>query len=154
MKLGMKNALGDVSYLTKFLNWHDMMVLSEGNNTKKFSDLEFIKEKVKYIDCEEEKENKDHITMFWKIYESFNYEDKKSLFNFWIGRSRIGWKEHSLKKEEFRIRLDAELAGKPPTSNPELLELVLPETYTDEDQFRAKLLEAMKKAAHENRPYV
>lgn len=129
----MWNTLGDASYLTKFLNWHDMMTLTEKMHTKNYSDIDAVKKKVKYIDCEEEKENKDHITMFWKIYESFNYEDRKNLFIFWLGRSRIGWKGHHLVKEDFRIRLDEELADKVPISKPDQLELVLPVTYDSED---------------------
>jgi len=71
--------------------------------------------------------------MFWKIYESFSYEDKKNLFIFWLGRSRIGWKSHHLVKEDFRIRLDEELVDKVPISKPEQLELVLPVSYDSED---------------------
>jgi len=107
--------------------------------------LDFIKEKVKYVDCEETGENKDHIKMFWKIYESLNYEDKKNLFRFWLGRSRIGYDKHKKQTEEFRIRLQHDLPDKEPQSRPEILELVLPESYETEDEFRAKLFSAIKK---------
>jgi len=92
VRRGIKNTLGDISYLTKFLNWHDMMILAEKMNTKLYDDVAALKSKIKYVDCDDAGENKDHITMFWKIYEAFNYEDKKNLFRFWLGRSRIGWK--------------------------------------------------------------
>ena len=85
--------------------------------------------------------------MFWKIYTEFNYEDKKSFFNFWLGGSRIGQKSHNLKKEEFRIKLDPEQAANGlPISRPDQLELILPEmAYENEEKFREKLLEAMEK---------
>ena len=148
VKMGLKHTLGENSYMTGFLNWHDMMIISEGSQAKNYEDsLEYIKGKVKYVDCDETGENKDYITMFWKIYTEFNYEDKKSFFNFWLGGSRIGQKSHNLKKEEFRIKLDPEQAANGlPISKPDQLELILPETaYENEEKFREKLLEAMEK---------
>lgn len=145
VRKGLKNTLGEITYLTKFLNWHDMMVLTEKTYVKEYDNVEFLKEKIKYIDCEESGENKDHIKMFWKIYESLNYEDKKNLFRFWLGRSRIGWKLHDKHTEEFRIRLQHDLPDKEPQSKPEILELVLPESYENEDEFRDKLFSAIRK---------
>ena len=36
VKKGVKNTLGDISYLTKFLNWHDMMILTEKTHLKEY----------------------------------------------------------------------------------------------------------------------
>jgi len=29
IKIGMKHTLGDIGYMTAFLNWHDMMIMME-----------------------------------------------------------------------------------------------------------------------------
>jgi len=105
--------------MTEFLNWHDMMIISEMRNYKNY-DVEYIKKKVTYVDdCNVEAENKVHIEMFWKVYTEFNYEDKKALFNKWMGRSRTYWEKHTLKKVEFRIKLDPEIMDKIPKSRPD-----------------------------------
>ena len=31
VKMGLKHTLGENSYMTGFLNWHDMMIISEGS---------------------------------------------------------------------------------------------------------------------------
>jgi len=106
------------------------------------------------VDCNKDAEHKDYIAMFWKVYKEFSYEDKKALFRKWIGRSRIGWKQHTLGKEKFRIRLDADLdESGVPTSKPDQLELILPErAYENEEKFKEKLLVAMKEGVGLDRP--
>lgn len=78
IKMGIKGTLGEMNYIRSFLNWHDLMVLVETKILKNFDKedgIAMFKENTVYEGnpCEDE-----NIARFWKIFDAFNYEDKKA----------------------------------------------------------------------------
>lgn len=148
LQKGFKECLGDAHFMTRFLNWHDLMIVVEGKDAKRgeYDKVDRLKGLIKYVDCDEARANKDQIDRFWGIYSKFNYEEKKNLFQFWMGRSRLHLEEWGdLQKPEYRIRLDPALtAADIPRSRPWANEIIFPETYESEEKFQTQLLKAMK----------
>ena len=141
MKRGIKHSLGELDYLRSYLNWHDIMELTETDKFKTY-DIDLLKKKTIYLNCSAEDEQ---IENFWKIFTALNYEDKKAYLNFTCGGSRIGDKEHR-QKQEHRIRVDSDMAvDETPTSKPSKFEIVLASSYSNYEQMKAKMLEAISK---------
>lgn len=143
LKRGIRQALGDFDYMRHYLNWHDLMVLTETSKYKQYeTGLELFKEKTVYINCQAED---DQVKKFWEIYEKLNYENKKGYLNFVSGKSRIGDVKHRYFQEH-RIRFDSTMEeGETPKSKPSQFELILASSYTDQAQMQEKLLEAISK---------
>lgn len=140
VKRGVQKVLGDFNYLRQYLNWHDIMVLSETDKLKQYNNLELIKEKTIYINCQAEDEM---IANFWKIFEKLNSEDKKAYFNFVSGKSRIA-DDAERFYQEHRVRVDANMAeNETPKSKPNKFEIILASSYTTIEQMKAKMLEAI-----------
>lgn len=115
------------------------MVLSETDILKKYSNLDLIKEKTIYINCQVEDEM---IVNFWKIFEELNGEDKKTYFNFVSGKSRIADVKERFYQEH-RVRVDSNMAAdETPKSKPNKFEIVLASSYSTIEQMKAKMLEA------------
>ena len=141
IKAGIRNSLGDMDYLRRYLNWHDVMVLTETDAYKQY-DLELLKEKTIYINCDAENAQ---VVRFWNVIKDLNYEDTKAYFNFVSGRSRVGDVKHRYHADH-RIRIDSSLPeGDAPKSKPSAFELILAGNYESDEQFKAKLLDAISK---------
>ena len=73
------------------------------------------------------------------------YPDTKAYFEFVSGRSRVGDVKHRYHADH-RIRIDSSLPeGDAPKSKPSAFELILAGNYESDEQFKAKLLEAISK---------
>ena len=141
IKAGIRHSLGDMDYLRRYLNWHDVMVLTETNKYKQY-DVELLKEKTIYINCDAENAQ---VVRFWNVFKELNYEDTKAYFHFVSGRSRVGDVKHRYHADH-RIRIDSSLPdGDAPKSKPSAFELILAGNYESDDQLKAKLLEAISK---------
>ena len=83
------------------------------------------------------------MTRFWTVYEKLNRENQKLFWNFVGGISHLPERAHRWPKK-LTIRIDSSIpANGRPKSLPSLLELLLPESYDNEDKFKGALLEAL-----------
>ena len=148
VRLGLETTLGDAHYMTRFLSGHDMMSVCEGAEGKRvaYEKTDRIKGLVKYVDCQRDEDpHREHLDRFWEIFTSFNYPEKRSLFELWTGRTRLREEGHRLAKEELRIRIDPTMdSSQIPRSRPDENELILPASYESVEQFTEKLLAAME----------
>ena len=148
IKVGIKQSLGDFDYLRHYLNWHDLMDLTETkqdvNMYKQYDGdgIERLKENTIYMNCQAEDEQ---IKMFWTVYSALNYEDKKGYLNLVSGKSRLGDKSHRYAMSH-RIRIDSTMSeGEMPKSKASQFELILAPNYANADAMKAKLLTAINK---------
>lgn len=108
IRMGLKHSLGEKSYLTEYINWHDAMVLTETPKAKTH-DIALFKEATEYVNCAAADNMPE---WFWSIFEQFNYEDKKAYLNFVSGRSRTAYvpaRASQQKHKPLRCKDDHEL---------------------------------------------
>lgn len=153
IRMGFKHTLGEKSYLTEYINWHDAMVLSEPSKFKTH-DMEYFKEITEYVNCAAADNMPE---WFWSTFEKFNYEDKKAYLNFVSGRSRTRYvlgelsaDNDDVKHKYFKshkITVDASKAeGAEINSKPEEFELILAPSYESQEAFKDALMAALTKA--------
>lgn len=143
LRRGIKRALGDKDHMRQYLNWHDIMVLCETDKYKNFNELiDLFKSKTKYINCQAEDEI---ATWFWDIYQCLNYEDKKGYINLVSGKSRLGDVAHRYAMDH-RVRVDPEMPeNSVPKALPSQFEITLASSYSNKNELKNKLLEAISK---------
>lgn len=136
-KKGVAHILGDMHYMLKYLNWHDMMMQAETDKWKKYDAYELIQT------CTESDAENEQVKRFWNVYKALNHEDKKLFWQFVTGGTRIPDIEHRWKTK-LVIKIDeTKAADSKPTSRPDHWEITFAANYETEEKLKEKLLEAL-----------